>query len=164
MGVRSGGWRPGLLLAVAAVAACAPLLLALLTRAAGLVCVPAGGGWAQAGLRLALLGPDEACPFGSLAVRGAAGQALTVVVAVAVPAVLAHLGLLTGLAGVVGAARAVVVALAWRLLDAFRPHRPGPVVPAPRLAIALDADHPVRADTWRRPRRRGPPSPVAVTG
>jgi hypothetical protein len=161
VGVRSERWRLGLLLAVAA---CAPLLLALLTGAASLHCVPVGGGWAEAGLRLALLGPDEACPYGTLAVGTTAGQALTVVVAVAVPAVLAHLGLLTGVAGVVGAARAVVVALALRLLSAFRPSGPRVGVPAPRLAVAHGGLRPVHAETWRRPLRRGPPSPVGALG
>ncbi|TRW44406.1 hypothetical protein [Georgenia yuyongxinii] len=161
MRVRTDLWRLG---AVLAVAACTPLLLALLTGAASLHCVPVGGGWAQAGLRLALLSPDEACPYGSLAVGATAGQALTVVVAVAVPAVLAHLGLLTGVAGVVGAARAVVVALALRLLGAFRSHGPTAVVPAARLAVAHDVVLPDPADTRRSPHRRGPPSPVGALG
>ncbi|WP_152204329.1 hypothetical protein [Georgenia thermotolerans] len=149
-----GRWQVGLVLALAV---CAPLLLALVSGAATVHCVPVPGGWTQAGLTLALLGPDEACPYGSLAVGATTGQVLTVVVAVAVPAVLAHLALLTGAAGVLGAARSVVVAAARRLI---RRLRPGPVrLPVrPRLAVVLGAAFaPLPREAWRRPHRRGPP-------
>ena len=154
-----GRWQVGLVLALVV---CAPLLLALVSGAAAVHCVPIPGGWAQAGLTLALLGPDEACPYGTLAVSATTGQVLTVVVAVAVPAVLAHLALLTGAAGVLGAARSVVVAAARRLI---RPLRPNPVrLPVrPRLAVVRGAAFaPVPRDAWRRPHRRGPPVVVCA--
>jgi hypothetical protein len=153
--VRRGRWQAGLALALAV---CAPLLLALVSGTATVHCVPATGGWVQAGLSLALLGPDEACPPGTVTIGASTGQVLTVVVAVAVPAVLAHLALLTGAAGVLGAARSVVVAAARRLIRRLRPRPVGlPVVPCLAVVLAV-LPAPVPGDAWRRPYRRGPPA------
>ncbi|MFH5824923.1 hypothetical protein [Georgenia sp. AZ-5] len=157
---RIGWWQPGLALLAAV---CVPMLLAVLSGTATVHCVPVAGGWADAGLRLALLAPDEACPFGTLAVGATAGQALTVVVAVAVPALLAHLALATGAAGALGALRAVVVAAARRLVHAVLPGVSRTLPARPRLAVApVPPARPTGAAELRRPHRRGPPVLLGV--
>jgi hypothetical protein len=133
--------------------------LALVSGAAVIqACVPTSGAWSQVALRLALLHPDAACPEGTLAAGAAPEQALTVVVAVALPALLGHLALLTGAAGLVGSARRVVMAEVRRFVRVLLPAAApvlvddgvGPVLPAPPA-------RPVRSRLARRPLRRGPP-------
>ena len=132
MSTRRDTWRPP---AVLAAAVLVPALVALLS---GLVtvqtCLPASGGWAQAGLRLALLRPDEACPHGTLAV-GTAGQALT-----------------------------VVVAAARRLVRGVVPGPVAHPTPQARLAVVAQVPLPVRRFQVYRPHRRGPPAAPAAGG
>ncbi|WP_127126515.1 hypothetical protein [Georgenia sp. SYP-B2076] len=170
MSMRRDKWRrPAALAAVTAPAALAvlvlaPMLLALLSGLATIhACVPAPGAWAQAGLRLAVLRPDEACPDGTLAV-GAAGQAITLVVAVAVPVMLAQLVLLGGTAALVGAAHAVIAAAARHLVARIAPGAPVSLTPQPRLGVADARPAPARRIQDQRPHRRGPPVLLGAVG
>lgn len=142
----------------------APVAAALATGAAVIqACVPASGAWSQVAVRLALLHPDALCPEGTLAVGVAPEQALTVVVAVALPAVLGHLALLSGAAGLVGSARRVMAAGVRRFVQILTPAAApvvlddgvAPLVPAPPA-------RPVRTVLARRPLRRGPPAWVGA--
>ncbi|MCK6212467.1 hypothetical protein KZX45_18140 [Georgenia sp. EYE_87] len=153
--------RTGLALSAVLVA---PLVVAVMTGAAVVsACVPASGAWSEVALRLALLRPDAACPEGTLAPGAEPGQALTVVVAVALPSLLAHLALISGAAGLVGSARRVTAARIRRFVAVVAPGAP-PVLRDDRAAPLLPAPHPrpVRTVVARRPWRRGPPAAQAA--
>ncbi|GAA4287050.1 hypothetical protein [Georgenia daeguensis] len=159
--VRRAWWRTGLALSAILVA---PVVVAVLTGTAVFsACVPASGTWSEVALRLALLRPDAACPEGTLAPGGEPGQALTVVVAVALPALLAHLALASGAAGLVGSARRVMAAEVRRFVAVVVPGVapvPGDDRAAPFLPAPLPL--PVRTVVARRPLRRGPPRTQAA--
>ncbi len=143
-----------------------PVVLAFLSGLATVhTCLPVSGTWAQMGLRLALLHPDAACPQGTLAVGATTGQAMTVVVAVAVPAVLAHLALISGAAGLVGSVRRVILAAAHRVSRALAPSAPRhPDLPTAPGPVVRPAAVPVRTVASRRPHRRGPPVLAGTLG
>jgi len=154
--VRRARWRTGLALFAILVA---PVAVAVMTGAAVVsACVPASGTWSQVALRLALLRPDAACPDGTLAPGAEPGQALTVVVAVALPSLLAHLALVSGVAGLVGSARRVTAARIRRFVAVVAPAA-APVLRDDRSVPLLPAPlpPPVRTVVARRPLRRGPP-------
>jgi hypothetical protein len=142
----------------------APVVVAVATGTAVIrTCVPASGTWSEVALRLALLRPDAACPEGTLAPGAEPGQAMTVVVAVALPALLAHLALATGAAGLVGSARRVMAAEVRRFVALVVPAS----VPLPRHdgaapLLPSSPPRPVRTALTRRPRRRGPPALLAT--
>lgn len=152
------GWRrTGPALSAVVVA---PVVVAVVTGVADVrACLPASGTWSEVALRLALLRADGACPEGTLAPGAEPGQALTVVVAVALPTLLAHLALATGAAGLVGSARRVMAAEVRRFVAVVAPGA-APVLCDDGAAPFLPAPHPrpVRTVVARRPQRRGPPA------
>lgn len=157
---RHAGWRTGLVLLAVVVV---PLVAALASGAAVIqACVPASGAWSEVALRLALLHFDAACPQGTLGAGAAPEQALTVVAAVALPAFVGHLALITGAAGLVGSARGVMAAGIRRFVGVLLPA--APPVPADRVDPVLPAQpmRPVRLLLARRPLRRGPPAWVGA--
>ncbi|PFG39190.1 hypothetical protein ATJ97_1686 [Georgenia soli] len=158
---RHPAWRTGLVLLAVVVA---PVAAALASGAAVIqACVPASGAWSQVALRLALLHPDAACPEGTLGAGAAPEQALTVVAAVALPALLGHLALLTGAAGLVGSARRVMAAEVRRFVRVLLPAAAPPVPDdGGDVVLPVQPARPVRLLLARRPLRRGPPAWVGA--
>lgn len=137
----------------------APVVVGVATGTAVIqACVPASGAWSQVALRLALLRADGACPDGTLAPGAQPGQALTVVAAVALPTVLAHLALATGAAGLVGTARRVMVARVRRFVTFTAPAPSSPPDDGAVTFLPTSPAWPVRTVVARRPWRRGPPA------
>lgn len=127
-------------------------------------CVSAAGAPAWWATHLAMVRADGACPEGSLALGGAAGDVAVVVATIALPVLFAHVALLVLAGGLVAALRATlrsVRAVAARRLVV---HATMPVlVPRGRMRVAPRAH--VRRARVRvggpLPVRRGPPVPAA---
>ncbi|WP_372594634.1 hypothetical protein [Actinotalea sp.] len=148
-------------LGLAAVLTLAVSVVPVLVRSGSLLvhqCVSDGtAGWL--GLRLALLRPDANCPTGTLAVGPDGGQALAIVVLVAVPVLVAHLVAMAAGLGLARHARLLVGAVLRLLGGPFRT-RPAPattlVRPVRLLALVRTVRAPGPVDV-RVPLRRGPP-------
>lgn len=164
--MRPGRAAPLVLPALGVLGLLVGLAALLAERGALLVhqCVGVGGGAAGwLGLRLALLRPDATCPSGTLAVGPDGRQALAVVVMVAVPALLAHLGAAAIGLGLARRAR-LVVGIALRLLRPRLRRRPAPVAVVLREVrrfVASRAGRPPGPVDVAAPLLRGPPLQLA---
>jgi hypothetical protein len=127
-------WRVASFWLVATAGAPVAVAAALFSRAGfqitGCVEAPGMAGWF--GTRFALVHAEPACGPGTLALGGTHAQVLTVLACVALPALLAHIGLLVAGAHIAGrcvrAARCAIVGF-----TVFRPRVPRFTVPrAPR--------------------------------
>ncbi|MHA7133542.1 hypothetical protein [Oerskovia turbata] len=105
-------------------------------------CVPAPGGWAAAGIHLALLRESATCPAGTAALGGDPVRVVTVVGVLALPVLLAHLALL--LAGVGLAAMALRVRD--RLTAVLGPRRLATLLCAPLAPLRTACDQVVRSE------------------
>ncbi|WP_188484633.1 hypothetical protein [Cellulomonas carbonis] len=160
------GARGARRLAVTLALALGGALVALLADAEVLVhrCVAGDGMAGWLGLRLALLRTDVECPSGTLAVGGDGRQVAGVLVVVALPVLLAHLGVAaTGLA-VLAALRGAVRDLTDALRAVVRrvPGAASVVLVRARLAVASTVAAPSAVGGSGGVLRRGPPALAAA--
>ena len=106
-------------------------------------CLPAPGAWGVAGVHLALLRESADCPAGTAALGGDPAHVVTVVGVLALPVLLAHVGLLLAGCGVA----AVALRVRDRLTVVLSPRRAVGLLRVPLVPVARSCRVVVRSAT-----------------